>query len=287
MTSETNRKRIHFSCAANDTAVSGSPILLNESVCASLYTAQRLGFDAVELHVLPERGYVLPDLLQAKSATGISISAIVTGKLFTQCGKCLTSMDPQNRADAISGMERYVDLAAALQTDLIVGWLRGSRRHEQPMQEYELLLADALDPLSQRAAKCGVRLMIEAINRYEINTMNTAKQILCFLDRTGLQNLYVHLDSFHMNIEESNPIDAILRCGSRLGYYHAADNTRRFPGSGTIDFSAQMQALHKIAYTGYVSLECLPEPTAEVAATIGLQTLRTCITCTEESERMP
>lgn len=283
MTSKTNRKRIRFSCAANDTAASGSPILLNESICASLYTAQRLGFDAVELHILPGLGNVLPDLIQAKNATGISISALVTGKLYTQCGKCLTSTDPQNRADAIHGMERYIDLAAALQTDLIIGWIRGSRQCDQTMQEYELLLADALDPLSQRAAKCGVRLMIEAINRYEINTMNTAEQILCFLNRTGLQNLYVHLDSFHMNIEESNPVDAILSCDSHLGYYHAADNTRRFPGSGTINISAQMQALHKIAYTGYVSLECLPEPTVEDAAVIGLQTLRTCIACAEKS----
>lgn len=171
-------------------------------------------------------------------------------------------------------MRQYIRFAEALQTDLIIGWLRGSCASGQGMADYQQTLASVLLPLEELAAKSGVRLLIEAINRYEINTMRTAEEILAFLDRFGLQNTYVHLDSFHMNIEEADPAQAIRACGARLGYYHAADNTRRYPGCGSIDFDAQMRALAEIGYRGCISLECLPLPSGEEAAQRGLAALR-------------
>lgn len=263
-----------FSCAGNDNAGAQSPIPLRGTICENLRAAKRLGYDALEIHAretIPEN---LEEILHCKRELGMEISALVTGRLCTEGGKSLTSPDAENRRTALDGMRQYIRFAEALQTDLIIGWLRGSCASGQGMADYQQTLASMLLPLEELAAKSGVRLLIEAINRYEINTMRTAEEILAFLDRFGLQNTYVHLDSFHMNIEEADPAQAIRACGARLGYYHAADNTRRYPGCGSIDFDAQMRALAEIGYRGCISLECLPLPSGEEAAQRGLAALR-------------
>jgi len=78
------------------------------------------------------------------------------------------------------------------------------------------------------------------------------------LNKYEISNCFIHLDSFHMNIEESDPVKAIRLAGNRLGYFHIADNTRYWPGSGIIDFKSQIDTLVEIGYSGYVSVECLP-----------------------------
>lgn len=77
-----------------------------------------------------------------------------------------------------------------------------------------------------------------------------------------------------MNISENNPIQSILSCGERLGYFHVADNTREYPGSGTLDFKSYFSALEKINYSGFVSVECLPIPDGQTAAKKALNYLK-------------
>ena len=87
-----------------------------------------------------------------------------------------------------------------------------------------------------------------------------------FLEQHELNNCYAHLDAFHMGIDECDPTEAIRRCGKRLGYFHLADNSRRYPGSGCFDFASMLKALEEIGYDGYLSVECLPYPNGEEAA---------------------
>lgn len=110
------------------------------------------------------------------------------------------------------------------------------------------------------AKEKGVKIFIEAINRYEINTMNTAGDVVDLIDEYELTNTFVHLDTFHMNIEEVNIAKAIELCGDKLGYIHFADSNRSYPGAGHIDFSKVIKALHHINYKGCISVECLPLP---------------------------
>jgi sugar phosphate isomerase/epimerase len=127
-------------------------------------------------------------------------------------------------------------------------------------------LARNLKVVDSYAAEKNVRIMIEVINRYEINTFNTAEEVMNFLEHYDLPNCYAHLDTFHMGIEEEDPYEAIRRCGSRLGYFHLADNSRKYPGTGQIDFYRMLKALEEIDYNGYLSVECLPWPNHMEAA---------------------
>ena len=106
-----------------------------------------------------------------------------------------------------------------------------------------------------RAREAGVTLNLEIVNRFESNLLNTAAQGLAFIRDTGADNIFLHLDTFHMNIEEADPAQAIRLAGGRLGYFHVGESNRGFLGSGTVDFPAIFDALVESGYDDWVTFE--------------------------------
>jgi D-psicose/D-tagatose/L-ribulose 3-epimerase len=74
--------------------------------------------------------------------------------------------------------------------------------------------------LSTRAAELGIQVGVEVVNRYESNVLNTSRQAVRYVEDAGVQDLLVHLDTYHMNIEEPDMFTPVLHAGSRLGYVH-------------------------------------------------------------------
>ncbi|WP_316860152.1 sugar phosphate isomerase/epimerase [uncultured Cohaesibacter sp.] len=114
---------------------------------------------------------------------------------------------------------------------------------------------DVLQRVAERAKSMDISINFECLNRYESNFSNTCSEALSMIDAIGSDNCRVHLDTFHMNIEEPDPAGAILKAGNRLGYFHVADNYRGYLGTGTIDFKALFRALADIDYQGPIALE--------------------------------
>lgn len=112
-----------------------------------------------------------------------------------------------------------------------------------------------LTGLAETARAAGVTLNLEVVNRFESNLLNTTAQGLAFIRDTGMDNIYLHLDTFHMNIEEADPAQAIRACGDRLGYFHIGESNRGFLGSGTVDFPATFDALVEAGYDDFVTFE--------------------------------
>jgi D-psicose/D-tagatose/L-ribulose 3-epimerase len=113
--------------------------------------------------------------------------------------------------------------------------------------------------LATTARDLGVTLGLEICNRYETNVMNTAAQCLAFIDdvqaASGAGNVVVHLDTYHMNIEEQDFVRPVQLCGDRLGYVHVGENDRGYLGSGHIDFRGFFHALADIGYAGPITFE--------------------------------
>jgi D-psicose/D-tagatose/L-ribulose 3-epimerase len=82
----------------------------------------------------------------------------------------------------------------------------------------------------------GVTLDLEIVNRFETNLLNTAAQGLEYIQDTGSDNIFPHLDMFHMNIEEADPSLAIRDAGDKIGYFHVGESNRGFLGAETINF---------------------------------------------------
>lgn len=112
-----------------------------------------------------------------------------------------------------------------------------------------------LTTLAAEAAGHGMTLGLEICNRYETNVINTAHDALRLADDIGADNVLIHLDTYHMNIEEDDLVRPVHEVGDRLGYVHIGENHRGYLGSGHLDFGAFFHALHDIGYTGPITFE--------------------------------
>jgi L-ribulose-5-phosphate 3-epimerase UlaE len=106
-----------------------------------------------------------------------------------------------------------------------------------------------------RAADKGVVLGLEVVNRYETNLVNTAAQAVELIGEIGEANVKVHLDSYHMHIEEAGLAQAVETAGSHLGYVHIGESHRGDLGTGNVDFDQLFRALAKQGYTGPITFE--------------------------------
>jgi D-psicose/D-tagatose/L-ribulose 3-epimerase len=113
----------------------------------------------------------------------------------------------------------------------------------------------AVQRLSDYAADKGVNINLEVVNRYETNIINTGKEGLKFLEAVNRPNAYLHLDTYHMNIEEDGMSEAVLEAGDALGYVHIGESHRGYLGSGNVDFDTFFGALKKINYQGPITFE--------------------------------
>ncbi|NTF59511.1 sugar phosphate isomerase/epimerase [Agrobacterium rhizogenes] len=98
------------------------------------------------------------------------------------------------------------------------------------------------------AHACGVDLVLEIVNRFETNLLNTTAQGLKFIEETCSEHVRLHLDTFHMNLEEANPAAAIRLAGDKIGYFHIGESNRGYLGDGTINFDLIFDALLDIDY---------------------------------------
>lgn len=113
----------------------------------------------------------------------------------------------------------------------------------------------AMQRLADYAADKGININLEVVNRYETNIINTGIEGLAFLDEINRPNAYLHLDTYHMNIEEDGMEKSILAAQDRLGYIHIGESHRGYLGTGNVDFKAFFAALKKIDYQGPITFE--------------------------------
>ena len=128
-----------------------------------------------------------------------------------------------------------------------------------------------IEQLLAACVKAGFSDVLEVALGAERTTEHETKE---FIEKYELTNCFVHLDTFHTNIEEADMAQTILDCGDRLGYFQCADSNRRWPGAGHIDFAAFAEPLRQVDFSGPLSIECQPIPDGVTAARNGIAHLR-------------
>ena len=113
--------------------------------------------------------------------------------------------------------------------------------------------------VAERAKASGIALSMELVNRYETNLMNTVKQGLAYIADTGASNLFLHIDTFHMNIEEDDMAQAIRLGSDKIGYFHVGESNRGYLGTGSINFKPVFDALVAIGYDKVISVEAFSQ----------------------------
>ncbi len=171
-----------------------------------------------------------------------------------------TDISSADRAVVARG-ERLLGDAISVARDIGSPFLGGvlysalTKYMDMPTDEGRDNAIGALRRLAERAAPSDITLGLEIVNRYETNLINTAEQAVRFIDEIGAPNVVVHLDTYHMNIEETDFRTPVLACGERLGYVHVGENFRGYLGTGTVDFPQLFAALAEVGYSGTITFE--------------------------------
>lgn len=252
---------MQFSFAISPRPSNFGPMLFAGRLEEGLRAAGDLGFDAVELSVRSAADIQADVLRRMLKDRHLRLSALATGQACLFDSLCLSSTDDAVRARTVELLQAEIRLAADFGAAVIIGGIRGRLTGTPEEQQAQRTAAvEALRDCATSAAPLGVTLVLEPINRYETNFVNTAAEALALLENVGEPSFKVLLDTFHMNLEEVSLPASIRLIGERLGYVHVADSNRHAPGKGHTDFTSVFEALKSLGYDGVVSAEILPLP---------------------------
>jgi sugar phosphate isomerase/epimerase len=246
-------------------AARGGPFVYWDDLEPAAADAASLGFHALE--IFPPS----PDLLTSLNVTEtlarhhLDLAAVGTGAGWVLHGLSLTCADALGRRRAKEFVKQTIDIAGSLRAPTIIGSMQGRAPAEVSRETALSYLGEALHELGNHARQYQVPLLIEPLNRYETNLLNTVQQGVDLITR-GIGNVKLLCDLFHMNIEEVNIADSLRVAGNLLGHIHWADSNRRAAGLGHTAFGPIAQELKGLSTIGYVSAEVFPLPSSHEAA---------------------
>jgi D-psicose/D-tagatose/L-ribulose 3-epimerase len=210
------------------------------------------GYDLIEIPALDPAELDPDDTLSLLREHGLEAVCSLGLRPHTD----VSSEDPDTVARGREVLAGALEAVRAMDGDVLCGVVYGALgRYERPATARGRRHAlDTVAWLCEQAGD-GITIALEVVNRYETNLLNTAEQALQFADEVGAPNLGVHLDTYHMNIEEAGLAAPVRLCGDRLAYVHVGESHRGAPGTGTIDFDELFGALAAIGYDGTVTFE--------------------------------
>ncbi len=255
------RADFNIGIALSPTKTVFAPLVFAGELEKGFDAAARAGFNGVELSLRNPNRISVSNLRQLLSRYGLKLAAIATGQSCLQDRLCLCSENDEKHNRLMGRLKFFIDLASDFDSIVIIGGVRG-RLKEDPKkwQVQRQKVVEALAELTQYAHLRGVSLVLEPINRYETNFINSVDDGLQLLADVGADNFKLLLDTFHLNIEEKDISQSILRAKGKIGYVHFADSNRFAPGQGHINYVKVLQALIAAEYRGFITAEILPLP---------------------------
>jgi sugar phosphate isomerase/epimerase len=231
-----------------------------ETMLAKWQTISALGYDGIELRGGGDEAFTarLPELRDARRQ-GARYSSIC-GILPVFPG----DFDASKRREAIARIRVLLMAAADLGAAGVVSpaaygihsnALPPFAAPRTPVED-EAILLEAFGEAAEHAAREGVAIWIEPLNRYEDHMINRLEQAASLCETIGLDSMGVLADLFHMGLEEVSSADALVASKRWVKHLHGADSNRFEPGAGQTDFEAIRRALATIGYTGSIALEC-------------------------------
>ena len=216
-------------------------------------STRKSGFDLIEIPALDPSSIDVAHTKQVLADNGIE-AACSLGLSFD------ADINNEDPAVVKRGLDRLLSalkVVEGLEGDYLGGVVYSALgKYTRPASELARANAVAsIKVLAKTAADSGITIGLEPVNRYESNLINTAQQALDFISDAGESNVKVHLDVYHMNIEEVNFADPVRICGDQLGYVHLGESHRGYIGTGTINFPEFFGALAAIGYKGTLTFE--------------------------------
>jgi len=213
-----------------------------------------LGLDFIEIPLMCLETLDAPAVRDRLQSVGLDVvtSTVLLGDTD------ISSDDASIRARGVEYLKACVRATHAIGATSFSGVIYAQHVKAAPRQPCEQTWqwsAECLREVAEPAGELGVTLGLEPVNRYEtdlVNTCEQAKRLKAMIDR---DNIRIHLDTYHMNIEEKSFYEATKLAGEDLVHYHLCENDRGIPGTGQVDWDGIFRALGEMKYDGYAALE--------------------------------
>ncbi len=219
-------------------------------------TFKSWGFDSVEIAVEHEShidpAYVKSELDRHKLVCGTLCGAFGPGRDLRGT--------PDEQQASLDYIHKLIDMMIILDSPVLVGPIysavgRAAFVPEEERKAQWKQVVKHLKTVSKYAAQKKKKIALEPLNRFETDFINTCDQAIQMVKDVGSSALTIHLDTFHMNIEEKDPAKAVRKAGKMLGHFHACGSDRGTPGNDHIHWKSIAKALKKIGYKGDVVIE--------------------------------
>jgi D-psicose/D-tagatose/L-ribulose 3-epimerase len=226
------------------------PVWTSESGLYAIKKTAEAGFDLLEI-LLPVSMDFDAETVK-KQLKENNIEAVCSLNLPKNCHI------PFHPLEATTLIKAALDKAAILEVPFLGGVLHagiGVFTGLPRTKEEEVIICQVWAEVSAHAQNLGIKIGIEPVNRYESYICTAASETLTLLRKTNASNLGLHLDTFHMNIEEANFYDPVIQANEKLFHVHMTESDRGMLGEGNVHWDELFKALSEISYSGALVLE--------------------------------
>jgi sugar phosphate isomerase/epimerase len=238
----------------------------------------RTGFSGIEIWSQNLTGNT-EELLNLAKSTGVKVSSGCQG-----FDGGLINADEDGRYLAISSTKEALAALGEVNAGGFVvpaGFALGSKvlppfKPPRPADEDFQALCDSLEQVLPIAKKHQVAIFLEPINRYEIHYLNTLSEAEDIVSKINHPQLRIVADFFHMNMEEPNLIEGLIRAGRYLRHVHLADSNRKLPGQGHLNFVSLFKTLQRMKFQGWLAIECDRPSDAKQELPVAMKFLQEC-----------
>jgi D-psicose/D-tagatose/L-ribulose 3-epimerase len=235
--------------------------------------AQKYGFDILEVNA-PKITRMSDTERDALKGAAVDAGLGLTYSIGMTADMDLASEDAATRKKGVAFLQDVARTMKHMDGTVMAGVNYSSwPRKLLPGEDKQVLTDRAVEGVREAikaAEDCGVLFCVEVVNRFEQFIMNTAAEGIAFAERVGSPNCKIHLDTFHMNIEEDSIGGAIVEAGAWLGHFHLGEPNRRPPGRGRMPWPEIFGALREINYQGALVMEPFLIPGGEVGRDIAV-----------------
>jgi D-psicose/D-tagatose/L-ribulose 3-epimerase len=239
---------------------------VDDSQRSLLEDIKATGYDGVEIPVFAGEPDEYARLGEMLDEIGLERTAITV--VPTEATNPLAE-DPAIRRAAVAYISHCVDCCRALGAEQLAGPLQqtlGYFSGAAPSDRERAWAREVHLAAGDYAADRGVRLVLEAVNRFETYFANTMGDLAAYLDTLGHPAVTGMYDTFHANIEERDPVAALSASSRHVSYVHVSENDRGVPGRGHVPWADTFSTLKRIGYDGWLTIEAFGQGLPELAA---------------------
>ncbi|MEZ5573188.1 MAG: sugar phosphate isomerase/epimerase family protein [Halioglobus sp.] len=213
-----------------------------------------VGYDGVEIPLVGQSRGDLATMAAACDDLGLERTAVA----FVGADVNPISTDAAVRIAAVDNLKKAIDDARLIGASFLGGAIYQAHKYftgMSPTEQEWHWCADYLRTCGDYALGAGVQLGLEFLNRFEVFLINTSAECRRMVEQVGLDNVGVHYDTHHANIEDPDPHRSLLHIRNVLNHVHLSESHRGTLGTGQVDWDANFAALHEMQYNGWLVIE--------------------------------